>query len=45
VQTLLGGYLTSPALDGGIDDYIVPPQLGDRAGVLGALELARTAYD
>jgi fructokinase len=43
VQALLGGYLATPALDGGIDDYIVPPGLGDRAGVLGAFELARTA--
>jgi fructokinase len=43
VQRLLGGYLASPALDGGIADYIVAPQLGDRAGVLGAFELARRA--
>jgi fructokinase len=43
VQALLGGYLAAPALDGGIADYIVAPKLGDRAGVLGAFELARTA--
>jgi fructokinase len=42
VQALLGGYLTAHALDGGIGEYIVPPQLGDRAGVLGAFELAKT---
>lgn len=39
-QALLGGYLTSPALNR-IDRYIVPPALGSRAGVLGAIALAR----
>jgi fructokinase len=34
---LINGYLEVPA------DYIVPPELGDRAGVLGALLLARRA--
>jgi fructokinase len=43
VQRLLGGYLAIPALDSGIADYIVAPKLGDRAGVLGAFELARSA--
>jgi fructokinase len=41
VQVLLNGYVTSAALLGGIDAYIVPPALGDRTGVLGALALAR----
>jgi fructokinase len=40
VQTLLGGYLQSQAILENIDDYIVPPALGKRAGVLGALALA-----
>jgi fructokinase len=40
VQTLLKGYLQSPAILENIDDYIVPPALGKRAGVLGALALA-----
>ena len=40
IVRLLGGYLQSPALKEGIDDYLVPPALGDRAGVLGALALA-----
>ena len=41
VQELAAGYFQAPELDSGIDEYIVPPGLGDRAGVLGALELAR----
>src|SRR5438094_1780467 len=40
IVRLLGGYLQSPALGERIDDYLVPPTLGDRAGVLGALVLA-----
>ena len=43
VRDLLGGYLVSPALGGGLERYIVPPALGDRAGVLGAIALAQTA--
>ncbi len=43
VQTLLGGYLQSPAILENIDDYIVLPALGKRAGVLGALALAMDA--
>jgi len=41
VSDLACGYFDAPELDEGIDDYIVAPALGDRAGVLGALELAR----
>ena len=40
VSAILAGYLEAPALGAGIDGYIVPPALGDRAGVLGALGLA-----
>jgi fructokinase len=43
VRALLGGYLEAPELDGAIAGYVVAPALGDRAGVLGALELARSA--
>jgi fructokinase len=42
VHTLAAGYFDAAALGDGIDDYIVPPALGDRAGVIGALELARS---
>lgn len=43
VQTLLAGYLQSPAIIDGIDEYIIPPGLGSRAGVLGAIALAEQA--
>ena len=43
VQTLLNGYVQSPQIIQDIDHYIVAPQLGDRAGVLGAIALARQA--
>ncbi len=43
VQALASGYFDAPELGAAIDEYIVPPALGDRAGVLGALELARRA--
>lgn len=43
VRDLLAGYLDHPLFDDYIDDYIVPPGLGDRAGVLGALALAYEA--
>jgi fructokinase len=43
--TTLAGYVRSPALAEGIDDYVVAPALGERAGVLGALALAQDAAD
>jgi fructokinase len=43
VTLLLKGYLQSPALLQEVDDYIVPPGLGNRSGVLGAIALARLA--
>jgi fructokinase len=42
VRALAGEYFDTPALRADIGDYIVRPALGDRAGVIGALELART---
>lgn len=42
VRGLLNGYLTSPMLTGTMEEYIVPPALGKRSGVLGALALAET---
>ncbi len=43
VLELLNGYLHAPALLEDIDGYIVPPALGGRSGVLGAIALARLA--
>lgn len=40
---LLAGYVDVPAVTTGIDGYVVAPGLGDRAGVVGAIELARDA--
>jgi len=44
VRTLVGDYFDTPALGEGIVDYVVSPALGDRAGVIGALELARIRF-
>jgi fructokinase len=43
VLDLLAGYLDAPELGDAIDEYIVAPALGDRAGVLGAIALAQRA--
>lgn len=46
VKKLLNGYIRLPMILERIDEYIVPPGLADRAGVLGAVALARqTARD
>ena len=42
-QAALNGYVQSPAILENIDTYIVPPALGGRAGVLGAIALAQQA--
>jgi fructokinase len=41
LRELVAGYLPTPWLSKRIDEYLVPPELGDRAGVLGAIALAR----
>lgn len=43
VQVLLNGYVNRPSIITEIDDYIVPPSLGSRSGVLGAIALAEMA--
>ncbi|HWX09255.1 MAG TPA: ROK family protein [Gaiellaceae bacterium] len=43
MRELLAGYIAAPELADGIGDYVVSPALGDHAGVLGAIELARRA--
>lgn len=45
VQRLLNGYIQLPELNAGIETYIVPPALGEMAGVLGALALAQYQTD
>lgn len=41
----LGGYLSAPQLDPGLQYYIVTPGLGDLAGITGAIALGRQARD
>jgi fructokinase len=43
VQRLLNGYVRASAILERIDEFVVPPGLGPRAGVLGALAIARHA--
>lgn len=43
VQDLLNGYIQSPMIGDRIDEYIVPPALGNRAGVLGGIALGSDA--
>ena len=45
VQKLLNGYIHAPEILERIDNYIVPPALGNRAGVLGAIALAQNVKD
>jgi fructokinase len=43
VQELLNGYVGFPQLSDRIDEYIVSPGLGDQAGIIGSLMLAKQA--
>ncbi len=43
LQIVLNGYVASPALNEDINGFIVPPLLGDDAGVCGAIALAQEA--
>ncbi len=43
VKTLLNNYIQSPTVTDGLAQYIVPPALGGRSGVLGAIALAQRA--
>ncbi len=43
-RSVMAGYITSPALtESGIATFIVPPSLGDNAGICGAIALAQAA--
>ena len=41
VRENLNGYIPSPVVTGTMKDYIVPPGLGKRSGILGAMALAK----
>ncbi len=41
VSRLLNNYLQLPEIAAHLDQYIVPPELGNRAGILGAIALAQ----
>ena len=43
LQTQLQGYLDIPHLLDAHNGYVMPPKLGDRAGIVGALALAQQA--
>ena len=42
---LLGGYISSPVVENGLEDYIVAPGLGTRSGIMGAYLLAQQALN
>jgi fructokinase len=44
LRDLLNGYIPKRALIEDVEKYVVPPQLGNNSGVLGAILLARDAY-
>jgi fructokinase len=41
VRENLNGYIPSPVVTGTMDEYILPPGLGKRSGILGAMALAK----
>jgi len=41
---LLNGYVRAKELTDNLDAYVVPPKLGNRAGICGALFLAERAH-
>ena len=43
VRQQMGAYLNVPKIMNDIDDYIVAPKLGGKAGIMGALVLAQRA--
>ena len=43
VIELLNGYVLFPEITDRIEEYIVPPALGDDAGIIGAFMLAKQA--
>lgn len=41
VKEYLNGYIHIPEIIDHLDDYIIPPKLGNKAGILGAIALAK----
>jgi fructokinase len=41
LRDLLAGYIDAPQVTANLDAYLVPPGLGPRSGVVGAIDLAR----
>jgi fructokinase len=41
LRDILNGYIASPIMKGTMDEYIVPPGLGKRSAILGAMAMAR----
>ena len=44
VLDMLAGYIQRPEIVESINEYVVPPGLGSKAGVLGAIALARRMF-
>jgi fructokinase len=42
VREILNGYIASPIFSGSLDNFIVPPGLGKRSAILGAMAMARS---
>ncbi len=42
VRDILNGYISSPIFSGSLDTFIVPPGLGRRSAILGAMAMAKT---
>lgn len=41
VKELLNGYVASPVFSGSLDEFIMPPALGNKSGILGAMAMAK----
>ena len=45
VKKNLNGYIHSDMVEGNLENYIVPPMLKDHAGLIGAIELGKRAWE
>jgi fructokinase len=44
LKRLLNGYVQAKELIENLNQYVIPPRLGNRSGIVGALVLAEQAY-